>query len=409
MSATRADVLYVTYDGLLEPLGASQVLPYVRYLSRKGVSLEILSFEKPEADRGERRVHLERSLAAEGIGWTGLRYHRAPTLPATAWDVLVGRKEVGRWATALRRQGRRGLVHARGYLPGLMGMAGKARGAKLLFDMRGFWVDERIQGGYWAPDGINARIGRWVERRVLRGADHLIVLTRKSIQRLEALTGASPPPHAVVPTCVDLDRFVPAADPGALREHLGIGAGPVLMHVGTLSGWYDGRATLEIARAFVDRTGGSFVVLSRDGDEVRRLSAEVGLDPVVRFVQPEEVHRWLQAADAGLALPRPSPSEDARFPTKIGEYLACGLAVLATPIGDLPDLSDPRCLRLLGPGTDRSEDVGWLARIVTDPARPVAARALAEARLGVAEGGDTLLGVYASLGVGRRGAGEHLP
>ena len=275
--------------------------------------------------------------------------------------------------------------------------------------MRGFWVDERIQGGYWAPDGIHARIGRWVERHVLRGADHLIVLTRKSTRRLEALAGAPPPPHAVVPTCVDLDRFVPAADSRALRDDLGIGAGPVLMHIGTLGGWYDGRATLEIARAFVDRTGGSFVVLSRDEDEVRRLAAEVGLDPVVRFVQHEEIHRWLQAADAGLALPRPSLSEDARFPTKIGEYLACGLAVLATPIGDLPDFSDPRCLRLLSPGTDRSEDVAWLARVAADPERTAVARALAEARLGVTEGADILLEVYASLGVGRRGASEDLP
>jgi len=74
--------------------------------------------------------------------------------------------------------------------------------------------------------------------------------------------------------------------------------------------------------------------------EVRRLAAEVGVDPLVRFVQPEDVPRWLQGADAGLALPRISDSKDASFPTKIAEYLACGLAVLATPIGDVADFED---------------------------------------------------------------------
>ncbi|HKJ00992.1 MAG TPA: glycosyltransferase, partial [Longimicrobiales bacterium] len=308
---TGADVLYVSYDGLLEPLGASQILPYVRHLRGRGVSLEILSFEKAETDGGGRRARLGRRLAEDGIGWTPLRYHGRPTLPATAWDVLAGRRHVRRWAVELRSRGRRGLVHARGYLPGLMGLEGKAAGARLLFDMRGFWVDERIHGGYWTPTGAQARIGRWIEGRVLRGADHLVVLTRKSTERLPELAGGPHPPYVVIPTCVDLERFVPAPAPEARRAELGVGAGPVLLHVGTLSGWYDGPRTLEVARGFVDRTGGSFVVLTRDGDEVRRLCAGVGLDPLVRFVQPEDMPRWLQAADAGLALLRPSSSEDA--------------------------------------------------------------------------------------------------
>jgi hypothetical protein len=42
-------VLYVTYDGLLDPLGSSQVVPYVLGLAARGVEIDVLSFEKPEA------------------------------------------------------------------------------------------------------------------------------------------------------------------------------------------------------------------------------------------------------------------------------------------------------------------------------------------------------------------------
>lgn len=396
----RADVLYITYDGLLDPLGASQVLPYVRRLRGMGVSLEILSFEKDQARGGAREAALAGLFSEEGIPWTPHRYHKRPTLPATGWDVAVGRRHVGRWARALAREGRQGLVHARGYVPGVMGMAGASSGAKLLFDMRGFWVDERIHGGYWAPGGVQARVGRWMERTLLRGADHLIVLTRRSTARLPSLAGGGAvPPWTVIPTCVDLDRFRPAGDPVAAREGLGLGPGPVLLHVGTLTGWYDAEATMAVARRFVERTGGTFVVLCREVEEVRRLAAEAGVEAVVRFVEPEEVPRWLQGADAGLALLRPAPSEEARYPTKIAEYLASGLAVLATPVGDVADLADGVALRLFTGADELAQASAWLAAAVADPRRTAAARSRAEESLGVEEGARRLLGVYHGLGI----------
>jgi glycosyltransferase involved in cell wall biosynthesis len=393
-------VLYVSYDGLLEPLGASQILPYVRRLRRRGITLEILSFEKPDAFEPGRRDGLQAALAGDGIRWQALRYHRTPTLPATALDVWRGRRFVLRWARTLQREGRPGLVHARGYVPGLMGLAGRGHGAKLLFDMRGFWVDERIQAGYWEPRGMPARIGRWMERRLLAGADHVVLLARRGAARLAALSPrAATPPRVVVPTCVDLERFTPIADKRALRAELGIVGSPVLLHTGTVIGWYDGRFTMEVGRAFVERTGGSFVVLTRETQEAVRLARAAGVEALVRFVDPADVPRWVQAADAGLALPRISPSKDASFPTKIAEYLACGLAVLATPIGDVSDLADGVSLRLLAEPEDVPAAVAWLASAVADPRRPAAARAQAEARLGVDQGARTLLDVYHRLGV----------
>ena len=41
-------VLYITYDGMTDPLGQSQVLPYLVGLSEKGYKFTILSFEKKE-------------------------------------------------------------------------------------------------------------------------------------------------------------------------------------------------------------------------------------------------------------------------------------------------------------------------------------------------------------------------
>ena len=39
-------VLYLSYNGMLDPLGQSQVLPYLKELSKLGVRFTLLSFER---------------------------------------------------------------------------------------------------------------------------------------------------------------------------------------------------------------------------------------------------------------------------------------------------------------------------------------------------------------------------
>ena len=42
----KIKVLYITYDGLTDPLGQSQILPYLTKIANKNIYIDILSFEK---------------------------------------------------------------------------------------------------------------------------------------------------------------------------------------------------------------------------------------------------------------------------------------------------------------------------------------------------------------------------
>jgi len=42
----KACVLYISYDGMTDPLGQSQVISYLAGLSRKGYRIHLLSSEK---------------------------------------------------------------------------------------------------------------------------------------------------------------------------------------------------------------------------------------------------------------------------------------------------------------------------------------------------------------------------
>jgi len=76
-----------------------------------------------------------------------------------------------------------------------------------------------------------------------------------------------------------------------------------------------------------------------------------------------------------------------------------GLAVLATPVGDLEELEHPGALRLLRPGEDGASAAEWLTGAAADNERPLVARRIAEAHLSLEDGVEGLAGVYRALGL----------
>ena len=106
-------VLFISYNGMLDPLGQTQVIPYLRGLAKRGVQFTLLSFERAAAFEGEsvrKRDELRRELSEQGIEWHWLRYHQRPSVPATTYDVIAGIRK----ARSLVRRNRIGMVHARG-------------------------------------------------------------------------------------------------------------------------------------------------------------------------------------------------------------------------------------------------------------------------------------------------------
>ena len=114
------------------------------------------------------------------------------------------------------------IVHCRSYLPALVGARLKRRfGLRFLFDMRGFWADERVEGGLWSLDKpVYRSVYRWFkkqETRLLAEADHVVVLTeaaREILRREWAVPERIP--VTVIPCCADFSVFQPI-DPASRR------------------------------------------------------------------------------------------------------------------------------------------------------------------------------------------------
>jgi glycosyltransferase involved in cell wall biosynthesis len=396
--------LYISYDGILEPLGQTQLLPYVRALSRTGISFVLLTFEKP-ADLARRAdvAALRDELAGDAIRWIALRYHKRPPVAATAWDVLRG---VATGAGLARRYGAR-VVHCRSYVAGVIGAAVRAVSpVRLVFDMRGFWPEERVDGGLWPASGRLFRLAKRVERLLFRKSDAVIVLTERAAHILEAEPYrhliAPGTPVTVIPCCVDVRRFDAVEVPAEARDGEG---GRTLVYAGSVGTWYLLEEMLEffaVARARDPRL--RFLILNRGEHEaIRHAVASRALDGVtVAAAAPAEIPAHLAAAHAGIYFIRPVFSKLGASPTKLGEYLAAGLPVVVNAgVGDADELVRAARVGVVVERFDRDEYLAkWSALVelvAGDPALRRRCRQTARDTLALERGVERYRQVYRRL------------
>lgn len=328
-----ARVLYISYDGMAEPLGQSQVIAYLEQLADEN-EIHVVSFEKPaDIDSPERMAVPSKRLASAGIGWTPMRYHKHPSAPATLFDVSRGQL-VALW---LARRLRSEILHVRSYIPALIALPAKRlTGARLLFDIRGFWADERVDGGIWPAEGRNYRIAKWMERHFFRAADHVVTLTEASVPVIKAFGywDVSAPPVTVIPTCVDLDRFAPPPARPAPEPF-------IFGYVGSFGTWYMMDETMMLFRALLDRRPDArmLIVNRHEHDALRTAAARADI-PAGRVeiggASHAEVATRIHRMHAASALIRPSFSKLSSAPTKLAEYLGCGVPCIGnTGVGDM--------------------------------------------------------------------------
>jgi glycosyltransferase involved in cell wall biosynthesis len=341
--------LYICYFGLREPLVQTQVLPYLRELIKDGIEVTLLTFE-PDLKNSwdESAANAARDeLAAVGIDWHATGYHKRPSVPATAYDVLNGARIVRR----LLNRKKFDVIHGRtllGVLIGAIGRRSSRSKPKLIYDMRGFFAEEYTDAGIWPVNGSLYRTAKRVDRWGMEQADGFVVLTEKARSILfpgSEKTGFDGlgRPVEVIPCCIDSRRFETITEEtrAAARDRLGAKGRHVIAYVGSFGGWYMTDEMIEFFKTARELEPETFILVltQRDANAVRAKLVENGIGPDDMFVDsvsPENVPDYLSAADVAISFIKPCYSKQASSPTKIAEYLACGLPVISnTGIGDL--------------------------------------------------------------------------
>ncbi|RYY72051.1 MAG: hypothetical protein EOO13_00960 [Chitinophagaceae bacterium] len=344
MDELKAAVLFISYDGLTDPLGQSQVLPYLIGLSKCGFEFTILSFEKK--DKLAKEGALIRKLTADaGIRWVPLLFTTKPPILAKIYD----RYRMWQTAVSLHRNYQFQMTHCRSYVSAEIGLRLREKfGVKMLFDMRGFWADEKIDNGQWRlGNPVYKRIYQHYkkkEREFLLKADAIVSLTEAAKTYLLQKPEYHHLQIEVIPCCADLEHFdyrkVREEKKAALRQQLFIPmSAKVICYVGSFGGWYMSREMFAFVRLLQNQQPNYFFLfLTKDDTEkVKQEAVSAGLDLQkirVLYVARPEMPDYLALSDCSLFFIRNTFSKTASSPTKHAELLGMGIPVICNTIGD---------------------------------------------------------------------------
>jgi glycosyltransferase involved in cell wall biosynthesis len=328
----QTGVLYITYDGLLEPLGQSQVLSYLFCLAEKH-RINIISYEK-SADWNDhgRRAALQKEIRAAGIVWYPLRYHQRFSIAATAYDVARG-IALGR---NVARKESIDIAHARSYVGSMIARHLQQRlGVRYIFDMRGFWPDEKVDAGTWSRRSPIYHLAKYAERSFLTSADAVVSLTQAGVDemRLFDYLDGHDTTFSVIPTCADLERFHAPASRGGGPFTLG--------YVGNAGGWYRFGPVIAAFQAIRSRQPDARLLIVNQGQhEAIRVQLEAHRVPAenVELVALDfaDVPNAMRRMDATAFFITPTFSKRASAPTKLAEFLGCGVPCLVNDgVGDM--------------------------------------------------------------------------
>jgi glycosyltransferase involved in cell wall biosynthesis len=352
--------------------GWFRYVPLGQALVRRGASVtmvnvspkNILNFST-EDDQGLRIIEVPRLK-----GWRV--FERGTRLP---WDVLFRIGLVG--------AGRFDVIHGFGHM---FNSAFPLWSAPILsprtvtiYDREDLWRDGGLRGPrrpWWTGAGVNDRVDNWFEAHTPRFVDGITVVSEDLRWRSQA-HGYDPDRIFYLPNGCRVDQFVPG-DAAQARAELGLPVDrPILVYVAV--GIYDAMMVVD-AMEKLPRLGHPntlAVMIGNIGEPVRLEVERRGLAGSVLlpgWVSGDPLKRYLQASDLGLMPQADTAFNRSRFPIKVGDYLASGLPVATTLVGEVG-----RIIAESGAGVATAADVdaftNGIADLLSRPQAPL--RALA--------------------------------
>ena len=339
-------ILYISYDGMTDPLGQSQVIPYLIGLSKQN-KITLISCEKPHLYT-KQKTQIENLLKEANIKWI-------PVLYSTALSILskqVNIYRIKQQAILLCKKQLPDVVHCRSYMAALIGLHLKKKfHIKFIFDMRGFWADERIDGNIWnKKNSIQRYLFSYFKKKeieFLSAADYTVSLTENAKQEIYSWKEFrnNPVPITVIPCCADLELFslknIAVAQQLQLKKSLNLTENNfVLSYLGSIGTWYMLDEMLDFFCCLIKvmphaiflfiTTEPSATILSKAAlkgipeDKLRICAAK-----------RNEVPLYLSLSSLSVYFIKPCYSKKASSPTKTAEIMGMGIPLITNSgIGD---------------------------------------------------------------------------
>lgn len=331
------NILYITRNGLLEPLGQSQILSYMLPLS-KDYKFYLVSFEKEEDCKDiEHLKRIKDICESNNITWRPLSYRKGNRKTG----IVLGFFELVNSCISLVKKEKVSVIHARSYFTSFIALfLNKIYKVPFIFDMRALWPEELVEAGRLKKGSIAWKIIKLLENKCLDKAVAVVSLTYNAVGYLDESYPKLKLKEktTVIPTCADLSRF-------KLKEGNIDKNRITISCVGSmLTGWFKiGMLKTVIHYILENYNNVNFEFLTRDNKtkllEKLDLSDKYTDRININSVLFKDMPGRLATHDGSVFFFTADVSKLGSAPTRMAELLGVGVPVLTNSgVGDVGDI-----------------------------------------------------------------------
>lgn len=327
------NLLFITWDGPQTSYMEGLFMPIFQEIAKQGdYQFHVVQFTWAD---DEKIAHTKAAADQMGITYTAWPVLRKPNV--SVGSLLTVLSSAGKIKKYIRENNIH-IVMPRSTFPAMIVNQIKNKNFKLIFDADGLPIEERIDFAGLKKESFQYKLMKSAETKMLKSADAVITRSQKAIDIHIAHIGESfRSKFSVVFNGRDKNIF--AYQPPLreeLRQELGLKDELLFVYAGSLGPQYCLTEMLEIFQAYAQTHVAKFLNLTGNTEFAEQnIPSELKPHVILKSVPAEKVSFYLNGGDVAFGLRKPTFSMQGVAPIKLGEYLLCGLPVIASKgIGD---------------------------------------------------------------------------
>lgn len=324
-------IFYLTFDGILDPLGKSQILSYLKRCNIKH-DIKVFSLEK---EKNIKRNKKEIDKIKNFFDWRFEVFNESKYFIFKLFFYIKLLFVINK----IIKKKNYDIMHCRGLLPGLYGYLFKNfYKQKIIFDMRSFWVDERIESQNTKEKNFLLfsiqNILKYFETKLIKKSDWIIVLTFQMKNYIKDNYNKNSN-ITVIPCSSDFSKIYSLSNKKISKNQI-----KKICYVGSVGKMYLIKEILIFFKYINFENNFQLKLIVNQPDKAKRIYKKVYKNKISKNIKilslpHEKISSNISDCHLLLSFIRNGFSKIASSPTKISEALSMGIPIICNKgVGD---------------------------------------------------------------------------
>lgn len=330
----KVNTLLFIYNSFKDPLFQNILLSYIKTINKNNIGdFHLITFEQKEyhIDKQE-RLQIREGLAKHNIFWHPLTFHTGKFL---LFKKLIDFFQSVYTILKIRiKYGIKVIFSFANVASSIAILIKKAFNLKMIIYSYEPHSEFMIELGLWDKNSLKFKTLNYLEKLAGRDADYIMTGTKYMVEKLEKENSKAYVYRA--PTAVDEKQFYFRSEGRKkVREKINAHDKYVILYLGKFGDLYYNEEIPQLSREIKSFIPNSYflVVTSNNHEEIKVIYNKYLSEKdfhITGHLSFEEVKEYISAADIGISGVPPTASQKYRSPTKVAEYLLCGIPIITS-------------------------------------------------------------------------------